>query len=141
MRAACSRSSGPWLLAFLGSAVLAPAVAQMQRDPTRPSAVWLAAQPQAPGAAAAVEQAAPEAQIVVTGPARQFAMVDGQPVRVGQSYNGAKLIAIEADGLVWQRNGTREKFGIGAGIHKQVKRAEPPAVTPKPKKKAMNGEG
>jgi hypothetical protein len=107
------------LLMILGLAATALSYAQTSGDPTKPAPVWLALQPKAPGAAAVeVDAGTPGAQIVVVGPTRKFAMVDGQAVRPGETYKGSKLLNIGPDGLVWQTEGRRELTSMSPGVQK-----------------------
>jgi hypothetical protein len=106
------------LAAFAALAVLAPCHAQTLADPTRPAAVWLAAQPRTPGASAPAEPGTPGAQIVVIGPSRKFAIVDGHPVQAGDHYNGAKLVDIDKDSLVWQRGTGSERSSMYPAVEK-----------------------
>lgn len=128
------------LLAVLATA--APCLAQALADPTRPAAAWLAAQPRPPGAPAADETSSHGVQITVTGPTRRFAIVDGYAVRVGETHNGAKLVAINQDGVVWQRGGVQEKSATSPAVQKipsstlgSTMRAE------RNSRKTVNGEG
>ena len=123
------------LLAVLASA------AHAQADPTRPHPLWLAAQPRLPGTEATPEPSMPAAHIVVTGPSRRFAVVEGEAVRPGESYNGSKLVGIEAGGVVWQRSGSHERATMSPGVEKtapgQGKRDE---QTMNVRKKILTGE-
>lgn len=114
------RSPAHWQVALLGLMAIVPCHGQSLPDPTRPAAAWLAAQPRAAGAAAeaVAEPTAPGVHIVVIGPTRKFAMVDGHAVRQGESYNGSRLAAINQDGLVWQRGGAREKSNMSPNVQK-----------------------
>jgi hypothetical protein len=103
--------------------------AQVSGDPTKPPAVWLAMQPKPYGVGAVEVEAAgtPGAQIVIVGPTRKFAMVDGQAVRPGETYKGSKLLNIGPDGLVWQTEGRRELTSMSPGVQK----TDPAARQPK----------
>ncbi len=82
-----------------------------------------------------------DVQIVVIGPERKFAMVNGQMVRPGETYRGSKLVAINEDGAVWRRDGVTEKSSMSPGVSKKIMGAEPMAGKAKAKKKPVNGEG
>jgi MSHA biogenesis protein MshK len=106
------------LLFTLGVVVSALSHAQTTGDPTRPAPAWQALQPKAPGATVEVAPSTPGAQIVVVGPARKFAMVDGETVRPGDTYRGSKLLAIGPDGLIWQTEGRRELTSMSPAVLK-----------------------
>jgi hypothetical protein len=99
-------------------ALMCAAPAHAQADPTRPAPAWLAAQPRAPGSEAPAEARTPDVQIMVIGPARRFAIVNGEAVYAGELHNGAKLVGIEHGGVVWQRAGTQEKSSMSPGVQK-----------------------
>jgi hypothetical protein len=86
--------------------------AQAVADPTRPAGAA------APGGVTGSGSEAPVAQIVVTGKGRGFVVVDGQMVRVGQTYEGLKLVAIGPQGPVWQREGARRIVSTTPGVVK-----------------------
>ena len=70
-------------------------------DPTQPPAVWVAAQPAAPGAAPVTTGEPSSAmQMVVISQSRKFAVIDGEIVKVGDEYKGSKVVAIRADKVV-----------------------------------------
>lgn len=110
-------------------------------DPTRPAAEWLAAQPVAPGAPAASNNAASGLQVLVVGPARKFAIIDGQLVRYGETHNGAKLVGVRPEGVVMQKDGSKEILSMSPAAQKKVRASEPVAGKPKSRKKVVNGEG
>lgn len=129
------------LLGCLGG--MAGAHAQLLADPTRPAAEWLATQPVLPGGEVAGSGAESGVQVLVIGRARKFAIVDGQLVRQGESYNGARLVGIRHDGVVMQRDGSKETLSMNPAVEKKV-RASKPAVRKgkaKPEKIVVNGEG
>lgn len=135
------RSLYALLAAFTALVALAPCQAQTLADPTRPAAAWLAAQARPPGSAPAAEPGTPGAQIVVVGPSRKFAIVDGHAVHAGDSYNGAKLVDIDKTGLVWQRGAGSERSSMNPAVEKTApggRDAQPshPAI----RKKILNGE-
>ena len=137
MQTAFRRSCACWLAVALGLGTLAPS--QAQTDPTRPASAWLAAQQQGVSGDPLAEPSAPGVQIVVIGASRKFAMINGHPVRQGETYNGAKLLAVNEDGAVWQRDGAKEKSSMSPGIQKKLKSMEPTADKAKSNKKTVNG--
>ena len=83
---------------------------------------------------------APEVQIMVIGPARKFAIVNGAAVYAGETHNGAKLVGIEHGGVVWQRAGGEEKSSMSPGVLKTEpggRDTQPPS--PNIRKKVLNG--
>ena len=127
------------LLIGLGSVLVAQA--QSLDDPTRPAPEWLAAQPSSPGAEVASEGAASGVQVIVVGPARKFAIINGQLVRYGQTYNGAKLVGIAPESVVLQKDGSKEKLSMSPAVEKRVLASQPEASKIKSRKKVVNGEG
>lgn len=74
--------------------------AGMLKDPTVPPAAWLAAQPSAQGAEAIVHGSDPtRVKVVVFGKTRRFALIGDQFVKVGDTHNGAQVLAIKPDAL------------------------------------------
>lgn len=131
---------GRLIFLIAGMAVSALAHGQASGDPTKPAPAWLALQPKAPGAAAEVAAGTPGAQIVITGPARQFAMVDGQAVRVGETYKGSKLLAIGSEGVTWQTEGRREFTSMSPAVQK-TDLASRPTKQPGAKARAKTQNG
>ena len=130
------------LLAFAAATLQMPSQAQTA-DPTRPPAAWLAAQqPLAPGAPPAAQPATSDASIVVAGPTRRFAVVDGHAIRVGDMHNGSRLVAINGDGLVWRKAGVQEISRMSRGVEKTAPGKQtriPPSA--QVQKKIVNGDG
>lgn len=116
------------LLLLAGLFVAAPLHAQASGDPTRPAVAWLAVQPKLPGAVVEAAPGTPGAQIVVSGPSRKFAMVDGNAVRTGETYKGSKLLGIGADGLTWQTGDKLEMSSMSPAVIK----APPATQQPQP---------
>jgi hypothetical protein len=128
------------LLLTLGVVLCALSHAQTTGDPTRPAPVWQALHPKLPGAAVEVAPSTPGAQIVIVGPARKFAMVDGEAVRPGETYKGSKLLAIGPDGLIWQTEGRREMTSMSPAVQKTdpaSHQTKQPGA--KPRAKTLNG--
>lgn len=122
-------------------AVLAATLVQAQTmgDPTRPASAWLAAQDPRMAAQALADSATPGVQIVVVGPARKFAIVNGHAVRPGETYNGSKLMAVDQGGIVWQKDGTSETSSMSPSVVKTASRShEAKPVAPKAKR-VLNG--
>ncbi len=151
-----ARVYGAWLLALAGVGVgvgLAGAArAAPLSDPTRPASEWLAAQPPVPGAVAAQPPvpgavaaqdvtAAPRVRVLVIGRARKFAIIDGQVVRYGETYNGSKLVGINPDGVVMQKDGSKEKLSMHPAVEKRVKSHKPLVGKGDSGKNMLHGEG
>jgi hypothetical protein len=129
------------LMLFAGVGGMDMAHADSLADPTRPAPEWLAAQPVAPGAEAASDGAASALQVIVIGPARRFAIIDGQMVQYGRTYNGAKLVGMRPDSVVLQKDGSKEKLSMSPAVEKKVRVSKPVASKFKSRKKVVNGEG
>lgn len=136
---ACVRSVGLALMAAAWTAVSAPVRAAPLADPTRPANEWLAAQPGADGAPAG--DALPGVRVVVAGRARKLAIIDGQLVRLGETYNGARLVGVGPDGVVLQKDGSKEKLSMSPAVEKKTRLAQPAAGGGKPGHHAARGEG
>lgn len=128
------------LLLILGMAASSFSFAQ-SGDPTRPAPEWLALQPRLPGATAVeTDRGTPGAQIIVVGPSRRFAMVDGQAVRPGETYRGSKLLGIGDEGVTWQTDGHREFTSMSPGVQKTdpaARQSKQPGA--KTRAKTLNG--
>jgi hypothetical protein len=70
------------------------ALAATPGDPTVAPPAWIATQP--PGAISDAGEAAPEMQVTLTSRSRRLAVINGQVVKVGDEYKGAKVRAIKA---------------------------------------------
>lgn len=107
------------LLCALSQGALGSARAQSVPDPTRPPAAWLATQPG--GAAMTAEQdSGAGLRILVIGKSRKFAVADGQVLRPGDDYDGAKVRAIGPDGLVVQEDTGSRTLKLAPGIEKKA---------------------
>jgi MSHA biogenesis protein MshK len=104
------------LLALAGAAGAAdaaaaaiPETAQRLPDPTRPPAAALQAPPGSGPGAAAVE-VLPQLQSVLLGAAgsHRIAVIDGQGVRVGDSFRGARVVRIADSEVELQRGRERQ---------------------------------
>ena len=72
-------------------------------DPTVPPPAWTALQPAAPVDAALVKHDESSGmRMILIGPARQFAIIDGKVVKPGDVHNGSKVLAIKAGEVVMQ---------------------------------------
>ena len=123
------------LLAFGAAvAVLAGAPARAAepstlRDPTRPPAAAFA-----PQAGTPAPSALPQLQSVLLGAApgaRRIALIDGESVRVGDSFRGARVLRIADSEVELQRGGERQVLRLyaadgAAGMH----RVAPTAAAP-----------
>jgi len=126
------------LLAFGAAvAVLAGAPARAAepstlRDPTRPPAAAFAPQGGTPAPSALPQL--PQLQSVLLGAApgaRRIALIDGESVRVGDSFRGARVLRIADSEVELQRGGERQVLRLyaadgAAGMH----RVAPTAAAP-----------
>ena len=126
---------------MLGGGGLNVVLADSLADPTRPTSEWLAAQPPAPGAEAVAQVAPSGLQVLVLGPTRKFAIIDGQLVRLGETYKGAKLVGFHADGVVMQKDGSKEMLSMSPAAIKKFEVSKPVVGRTKSGKKVVNGEG
>lgn len=110
------------LLALAGAAGAANAAAvaiaetaQRLPDPTRPPAAALQSLPGA-GAGAAAADVLPQLQSVMLGAAgsRRIAVIDGQSVRVGESFRGARVVRIADSEVELQRGRERQVLHLYA---------------------------
>ena len=63
--------------------------------------------PQAPAPIPAVDAPLPRVQILLLDPRRSLALVDNRRVAVGDSVSGYRVVAIEPDGVTFERRGER----------------------------------
>lgn len=87
--------------------------AQTLPDPTRPPAAAIPAAATAAAAPAAV----PQLQSVLVGPvsgARRIAVIDGESVRVGESFHGARVVRIADNEVELQRGRERQVLRLYA---------------------------
>jgi hypothetical protein len=93
--------------------------ADTARNPTVPPAAWLAAQPPVPGAPAVMSTDAPAGmQVILIGKTRKFAIIDGQAVAPGQTYNGSKVLAIQPGEVVLED--ASKSLKATPGVEKKV---------------------
>ncbi len=137
----CVRFFG--LLALAGFGLAGAVSAQSLSDPTRPAPEWLAAQPPVAGAVAAQDVAATPGvlRVLVIGHTRKFAIIDRQLVRYGETYNGSKLVGINPDGVVLQKDGRKEKLSMNPAVEKRIKSHKPLASKGGSGKKMLKGKG
>lgn len=98
------------LAALVAVAGFAPWAAKAQTDPTRPPASLL--HPVAPDAATPAAPVAPRLQSVLIGRGpgeRRVAVIDGQTVRLGEQFRGARLARV-----------TETEVELVQGSHRQV---------------------
>lgn len=106
------------LSACLLLAGAAPAAAQALQDPTRPPASLMAG---GSGAAAGAVPAAPSAPrlqsvLIARQPGgRHVAVVDGETLRVGDSFKGARVTRIEQNEVELRRGSARQVLKLNAG--------------------------
>jgi MSHA biogenesis protein MshK len=86
--------------AGFGMVLLAPALAQQLPDPTRPPTVI--------GQGEEVVSVGPVLQSVLIAPDRKMAIISGQTVRLGEQFNGAKLVSVSETQVVL-RNGSEQQ--------------------------------
>lgn len=78
----------------------------------------MASAPQSAGGQPGAEAGVPQARIVLTSPGRKFAIVDGQTIRVGETFSGFKLLSIGPDGLLWQKGSSKAKTSMSPSVQK-----------------------
>lgn len=95
-----------YLNCLLGIAALAgatSALAQSLPDPTRPPAGLYHMAPDA------IEAGVPQLQsVLIAKGGRQVAVIDGQAVRVGEQFRGARVAQMTQDSVTLERNGQRQ---------------------------------
>jgi hypothetical protein len=94
-------------------------------DPTVPPPAWTALQPQAPGNAALMNHDESSGmRMILIGPSRQLAVIDGKVVKPGDVHNGSKVLAIKAGEAVMQDGSKSLK--VTPGVVKTVVASVPP---------------
>jgi len=79
------------------------AAAESMSDPTLPSAAWLAMQPDSFGATSFTEMyAAHNMQMVLISQSRTLVIIDGRIYKVGDHFNGSKILSIKSDKVLMQ---------------------------------------
>lgn len=93
------------------------ASAQALQDPTRPPAALMAGQGAGQQAAAAPANRAPQLQSVLIARqpgGRHVAVIDGETLRLGDSFRGARVARIEQDQVELVRGRTRQVLKLNA---------------------------
>lgn len=112
-----------------------------QTDPTRPAPEWLAAQARVPASELAEhDSASAGVRVIVLGATRKFAIIDGQLIRVGQTYHGVKLVRIRPEGVVLHKDGGEELLNMSPAVTKKVHVPRPSAGRVPSRNKTANGE-
>lgn len=118
-------------LAFSMLLACAPAMAQPLQDPTRPPANLLARQAGEGGAAASAAAAAaaqargPQLQSVLIARqpgGRHIAVIDGETLRLGELYKGARVTRIEQQSVELVRGRTRQVLTLHAPGDRGIER-------------------
>jgi MSHA biogenesis protein MshK len=102
-----------WLLLMVANL----AGAQALQDPTRPPAALIAGQGAGGQGAAAPVNRAPQLQSVLIGRqpgGRHVAVIDGETLRLGDTYKGARVARIEQDQVELVRGRTRQVLKLNA---------------------------
>jgi hypothetical protein len=91
-------------------------------DPTQPSPKWLASQPGAP------EKEKPrmqpmETQVIVFSADRKIAVVDGVLVRLGETYNGERLVSMKRNQVEWKHVEHEKSDAVRPAIVKKILRS------------------
>lgn len=107
------RLAGLVSLAACCLAVPALAVAADLADPTRPPATLAAA-------GAAAPAGAPVLQSVMLSPKSQMAIISGQAVALGDSYQGARLVKISESEVVLRDGDGERVLKLFPDLHKQA---------------------
>ena len=95
--------------------LLAPGsgMAQTLSDPTQPAILPSAPNPQHPGAAVAAPVPQAGLRLVVTAKEGNYALVNGQRLKVGDKLGESVIVAIEPSALVLRdANGRRERMNL-----------------------------
>lgn len=120
-----------WLLPLLAMAWFSAAWGETLSNPTLPPPAWVAAQSSARGVALPIvdqEQGALAGmQVILIGPSRKFAMIDGQMVKPGDMYNGSKVLAIRPGEVVLQDSSKSLK--LNSSVEKKLITPVPPRKT------------
>lgn len=115
MNAVMKRTAFLLLLAF--TYACAPANAQALQDPTRPPASLIVRPEGGAAATAAPEKRAPRLQSVLIGRqpgGRHIAVIDGETLRLGDLYQGARVTRIEPNAVELRRGRTRQVLTLDA---------------------------
>ena len=79
-------------------------------------------------------------RVTVVGRAKKFAVIDGQVVKPGDTYNGTKVLAIKPGEVVVRENDSSKSLKLAPGVEKKSPAA--PKKRPASKhKESVNGNG
>ncbi|MBI2752907.1 MAG: hypothetical protein HYX46_05265 [Betaproteobacteria bacterium] len=125
--------------AGLALACVFPAWGQALSDPTRPPQEWLDAQPKVAGAPSAFEQEAPpHLQSLLIGPSYKYAIIDGQLVGVGDTFNDSRVVKVSPTEVVLRSERGIQTLKLFADVDKRpanpvaIDAAPPPARGKRP---------
>ena len=108
------------IVAALALGSCSAAWAQGLLDPTRPPQAWRDAQLKAAGASSAAEQeAAPRLQSLLIGPTREYAIIDGQLVGVGDAFKDARVVAVRPTEVVLRSERGTETLRLFPDVEKR----------------------
>lgn len=96
------------LLVAAGTLLASAAVAQVLQDPTRPPASLLGAAKGAPGTAAPQGPHLQSILIARTPGGRHVAVIDGETVRLGDSFRGARVERMTQTEVVLSKGGKKQ---------------------------------
>lgn len=96
------------LLVAAGTLLASAAVAQVLKDPTRPPASLLGAAKGAPGTAAPQGPHLQSILIARTPGGRHVAVIDGETVRLGDSFRGARVERMTQTEVVLSKGGKKQ---------------------------------
>jgi MSHA biogenesis protein MshK len=105
------------LIGFLLTACALPAAAQVLRDPTRPPAAMMQGAAGA-GTTAAAVASGPQLQSILIARepgGRHVAVIDGETVRLGEIYKGARLTRMSANEVELVRGRERRVLKLNPG--------------------------
>jgi len=126
------------LFGFIGSSA---AQTEAAMDPTRPASQWLDALAPLKVADAPPPDAVPlGVQIMVIGPTRRFAVLDGHVVHVGEIYQGAVFVAINTQGMRMRKDGATVDYRLHPAVRKKVHVSKPIRGGLVSGSKVLNGE-
>ena len=123
--------------AGLALACVFPAWGQALSDPTRPPQEWLDAQPKVAGTPSAFEQEAPpHLQSLLIGPSSKYAIIDGQLVGVGDTFNDSRVVKVTPSEVVLRSERGIQTLKLFADVDKRpVKPVAAEATRPPAKAK------
>jgi hypothetical protein len=133
----CERFGTPCAYAAIAAMALvlgclSPAWGQKLTDPTRPPPAWLAAQPKT--AAAAEQEVASQLQSLLIGPARRYAIIDGQLLGVGDTFRDARVVAVRPGEVVLRSERGTETLKLFPDVEKRPVKPVAAGTAPAPGK-------